>query len=303
MKVAVFTSFTFSYLSKARVLASSLKHIHPNWDLYALITDITPPEVNFTLDDEDFDQVIWSKDLNIPNFNNWIREHNIVEACTAVKGAALYELSQLKYDIVVYLDPDIAVFGKLDDIINRLTSHEILLTPHQLSPEHPEDAVAIKDNELCSLTHGVYNLGFVAIRTQGEGVRFAKWWRDRLLKYCREDIPNGMFTDQRWCDLVPAFFDNVNIVRDPGYNVASWNLSQREVQFSDCGSILVNGSPIKFFHFTKLGPLGKKMTERYAADNTEVYELWSWYSRKVSEYQTINLPQNYWFYGKNNTIS
>lgn len=298
MRVAVYSSFTFSYLAKARVLAESLKKFHPNWDFYGLITDLIPEGVEFDLADEVFDSILWSKDIGIPDFDKWITAHNIVEACTAVKGFALYHLSQMDYDVVVYLDPDVVVFGDLSSICEQLKNHEILLTPHQLDPEHSDDAIAIKDNELCSLTHGVYNLGFVAIRSQGEGLRFAQWWRDRLYHYCREDIPNGMFTDQRWCDLVPAFFNNVKVVRDPGYNVASWNLSQRLVSITEDGQILVNESPIKFFHFTKLGPTGRKMTERYAGTNTEVYELWSWYGRKVKSKLLEDMPEHYWAYGE-----
>lgn len=297
MRVAVYSSFTFSYWAKARTLSMSLKRFHSDWDFYALVTDLPPEGINIDIDNENFDFILWSKDIGIPDFENWIRQHNIVEACTAVKGFALYYLSQMDYDAVIYLDPDVVVFGDLSSICKELETNDILLTPHQLEPEQPNDVVAIKDNELCSLTHGVYNLGFVAVRTKGDGVRFAQWWRDRLYRYCREDIPNGMFTDQRWCDLVPAFFDKVKILRDPGYNVASWNLSQRRVAITENGDILVNGSPIKFFHFTKLGPVGRKMTERYAGDNTEVYELWSWYSRQVAAHALVGLPEKYWAYG------
>ncbi len=48
------------------------------------------------------------------------------------------------------------------------------------------------------------------------------------------------FTDQRWCDLVPSLFDRVHIERDPGYNVASWNLSTRRIQILATGNIVVN---------------------------------------------------------------
>lgn len=297
MKIACYTSFTFSYLAKARVLAASLKKQHPDWQLYALITDEINEQFEFNIEDELFDHVIWSKNLNIPDFPEWIRRHNIVEACTAVKGFALYHLCQMDYDVLIYLDPDIAVFSSLSEVPDLLKDFDIILTPHQLSPEDPNDDIAIRDNELCSLTHGVYNLGFVAISNRDEGKKFAKWWRDRLYQYCKDDIPNGMFTDQRWCDLVPAFFNNVKILRDPGYNVASWNLSQRKISISDLGEIFVNGSKVKFFHFTKLGPVGRKMTERYAGDNTEVYEVWSWYARQVAKYEMDTIPNRYWGYG------
>lgn len=297
-KVAVYTSFTFSYLAKARVLAKSLKRFHPDWDFFALMTDETPESVDFDIRNEPFDHILWSKDLGIDDFDNWIRNHNIVEACTAVKGPALQYLCEKDFDIVIYLDPDVAVFDSLSPLIEMLEDSDILLTPHQLTPEGKYDDIAIKDNELCSLTHGVYNLGFVAVNASGEGSRFATWWADRLYLYCREDIPNGMFTDQRWCDLVPAFFDKVKVIRDPGYNVASWNLSQRKIDITQDGEILVNKFPLRFFHFTKLGPVGRKMTERYAGSNTDVFELWRWYRDQVETNKVDGLPTRYWAYGE-----
>ncbi|WP_137222105.1 putative nucleotide-diphospho-sugar transferase [Shewanella sp. MEBiC00475] len=296
-RVAVYTSFTFSYLAKARVLAETLKRHHPDWDFHALMTDKTPDEVDFDVEHEPFDYVLWSKDINIENFDEWISTHNIIEACTAVKGPALQYLCEQDYDVVMYLDPDVAVFDSLSPLLDYLDESDILLTPHQLTPEDKNDRTAIWDNELCSLTHGVYNLGFVAVNAKGEGYRFAKWWGDRLYQYCREDIPNGMFTDQRWCDLVPAFFDNVKVLRDPGYNVASWNISQRTITIEKDGDILVNGFPLRFFHFTKLGPVGRKMTERYAGGNTEVFELWRWYRERIEANKVNNLPDRYWAYG------
>ena len=284
MRVAVYTSFTFSYLGKARVLAESLKKFHPDWDMVALLTDKVPDNFSFDVEKEFFDYVIWGEDLDIPNVSEWISEHNIVEACTAVKGPTLEKLATSgKYDYVMYLDPDVAVFSSLQPLIEMFSDEvEVLLTPHQLSQEEHDDHIAIIDNELSSTKHGVYNLGFVCVASKGAGLKFANWWSERLKKYCRDDIPNGMFTDQKWCDLVPAYFDNVKIVRDPGYNVASWNISQRKIEFDDLGNILVNGSKLKFFHFTKLGPIGRKMTERYAGDNYQVYELWKWYEREIN---------------------
>ena len=45
MKVTCFSSFTFAYLNRARVLYSTLRKFHPDWNLVALITDEPPPEV------------------------------------------------------------------------------------------------------------------------------------------------------------------------------------------------------------------------------------------------------------------
>src|SRR5205085_123121 len=196
---------------------------------------------------------------------------------------------------VIYLDPDTALLGSLDPLLGWLEDHDILLTPHLIDPN--DDDVAIRDNDLSASRTGIFNLGFVAIRTTGEGARFAKWWNDRLLSYCYDDMPNGMFVDQRWCDHVPALFDKVKVVRDPGYNVASWNLSTRTVAVQKDGRITVNGQPLRFWHFTKLGPIGDGMTKRYAGRNFPVYEIWAWYKRQIEAATEPDIPERWWAYG------
>ena len=296
-KIVCFTSFTFSYLSKARLLAWSLKRFHPDWEFVAVITDKEPDNFNFDIDNEYFDKVIWGQELPIDNIQSWMFFHNIVEMCTAVKGTVLDLLINSEADKVIYLDPDIAVFQSLQPVISLLDNYDVILTPHQLAPDNTD--LAIQDNEIGSLKFGIYNLGFVAISCRSEGRKFAQWWRERLVHYCYDDIPNGLFTDQRWCDHVPVFFDNVKILKDPGYNVASWNLSTRKLSINDSGEILVNNQPLRFFHFTKLGPLGEAMTSRYAQDNIEVYEIWAWYKRMLSKrFEEKLIPDGWWHFGK-----
>src|SRR5205085_279856 len=105
----------------------------------------------------------------------------------------------------IYIDPDIAIFHPLDNIVKLLDDHSIVLTPHQTEPDATPNAV--RDNEMNSLKYGVYNLGFVAARNDAAGRKFADWWARRLYLACFDDVPNGIFTDQKWCDLVPSLFD------------------------------------------------------------------------------------------------
>lgn len=294
MTVVCFTSFTFSYLAKARVLANSVKRHHADWQFVAVITDEPPPQFEFDPSNEPFDELIWPDELLPDQWHSWIFRHDVVEACTAVKGPVLDTLVRGGAEKVIYLDPDTVVFSSLSDITRKLDDHSIVLTPHQIDPDDRHGA--IMDNEVGSLQHGTYNLGFVAVRADEEGKRFAKWWRDRLLKYCYDETARGIFVDQKWVDLAPAFFDRLSILRDAGCNVASWNLNKRVVSITREGEILCNGVPLKFFHFTKLGPVGDAMTERYAKDNFEVYELWSWYKREVHKHTEPCIPERWWRY-------
>jgi hypothetical protein len=295
VKVVCFSSFTFSYLNRARVLFASLRRFHPEWELVALITDEPPPR--FALDPaaEPFDRVVYAAELGIPDYRAWLFKHDVVEVCTAVKGPFLLQACQSGAEAVVYLDPDTALLESLAPVETWLQTDDILLTPHLL--ESNDNPQAIEDNDVATLRTGVFNLGFVAVRTDGEGARFAKWWNDRLLTHCYDDIPNGLFVDQRWCDEVPGLFDKVKVVRDPGYNVASWNLSRRKIAVDKDGRILVNGHPLRFWHFTKLGEIGDAMTRRYAGDNFPVYEIWRWYKLEVARFTDPAIPAGWWAHG------
>lgn len=295
MKVLVYSSFTFSYLNRARVLYQTLRRFHPDWELVALMTDEAPPGFVFDPASEPFDRLVFAHDLGIPDFRSWLFRHDVIEVCTAVKGPFMHQACSSGADVVIYLDPDTALLNSLDPLIDWLGDHEILLTPHLIDPN--VDRLSILDNDLSASRTGIFNLGFVAIRTKGEGARFAKWWNDRLLAFCYDDIPNGIFVDQRWCDHVPALFDKVKVIRDPGYNIASWNLSQRKVAIGKDGQIRVNGDhPLRFWHFTKLGPTGDVMTKKYAGDNYPVYEIWNWYKRQVGAATDPTIPERYWAY-------
>lgn len=294
MTIACFTSISLNYLPKARVLAQSLKRFHPDWHLTLCVTDRCPEGFSFDLAREKFDAVVWAEQLIGGNARAWLFQHEVVEACTAVKGPMLEKLLLNGASKVFYLDPDVAVFGPLDPMLEMLDRSSILLTPHQLTPETTRSAIV--DNEICSLSHGTYNLGFIAVRNDSNGQSLAAWWRERLLEYCVDDRNKGIFVDQKWCDLVPAMFDGVQIVRDPGYNVASWNLSNRKMEFDQHGRCLVNGAELRFFHFTKLGPIGDAMTRIYAKDNVEVYELWSWYKRMVDRMAVSEISSGWWHY-------
>ena len=295
-KVLCFTSFTFSYLSRATVLARTLREAHPDWELMAMIVDMPPPGLDVSESLAAFDRVLFPEQLGFDRFHAWLFKHDIVEACTAVKGKSLSFLLESDADTVVYFDPDIAVFHSLNTVLERLNDHSVILTPHQVTPNTTVGHV--RDNEMTSLKYGVYNLGFCAVRNDEVGRDFADWWARSLQIACYDDVENGIFTDQKWCDLVPAFFPRVFIERDPGCNVASWNISTRHISFTSDGHILANGSPLKFYHYTKINAIGDLMTEKYSGDNVEVMEVWNWYKRAIKNAHVEGIPSGYWHYGR-----
>lgn len=291
----VYTSITKNYLPKARILAYSLKKFHPDWEFVLLYSDTLPE--NFDLSEEPFDEVLLIENLGIENWKSWAFKHNIVELCTAVKGVAA-ELLATRKDAqkIMYLDPDIKVFNSLSELERLLDRYDVLLTPHILDVE--VDDLSIIDNEISALKHGIYNLGFFAAKTSGQGLEFIRWWADRLRKFCYDDIPNGLFTDQKWCDLAPVFFSNLHIVRDRGYNVATWNISHRLLSIDENGTLLAGGVPLRFYHFTGYDSgAGRTMLNRYAENQSIAFQLWDEYANDLSRYGQKDFKNSSWKYG------
>lgn len=298
-----FTSIAANYLPKARVLAKSVKKHNPDAVFHLIFSDKVPE--GFHIGNEPFDSLIMTEDLGIPDLESWIFKHSVVELCTAVKGPGFVKIFEISgAEKVIYFDPDIVVLHGLQDLSDILEQASVVLTPHQIVPDVTDDAII--DNEICSLKHGVYNLGFLAARRNEDGLKFIHWWRDRLLRFCYDDIPNGLFTDQRWIDLAPAFFDDIFILRDKTYNVATWNLTHREVCSGADGKLHIEGSPVKFFHFSGFDSGAQEiMLRKYASSNSPLFELREWYVQELEKQGQKEfgiLPCAYSFYSNGDLI-
>ncbi|HEY6044794.1 MAG TPA: glycosyl transferase [Nitrosospira sp.] len=277
-QIHVFTSAAFNYIPKVRMLFQSIREHHPEWKLHLALADELRPEIDLSA--EPFDDVMSISTLDIPSWRGWAFCHTIVELATAIKPFALAKLlKRPDASKVIYLDPDIVVFSRLDDILASLDQANLVLTPHQICPE--QSLAAVVDNEICSLKHGIYNLGFIGVATTEIGHEFANWWSQRVYHFCRADIPNGLFTDQRWIDLVPAFFEDVAIMRSARHNVATWNLTTRTLARSN-GKYTVDGEPLGFYHFTGFDSGSHRiMALKNANGNSAVQELINWYSSRT----------------------
>jgi len=294
MATHIFTSIIANYIPKARVLAHSIKKHHPEMVFHLFLSDAVPAAFELAAEPFDFQWTLC--DLGLENAAQWVFEHSLVEVSTGIKGFALLKLfDRQDCSQVLYFDPDIVVLDRLDSILQRFDAASILLTPHLTEPESTLDAVL--DNEICALQHGVFNLGFLGVKNSTEGKRFARWWADRLRDFCVDDIPRGLFTDQRWIDLVPVFFPDYSILRDPGYNVCTWNLTHRNVQGSLAAGFTVNGQPLVFYHFSGLDSGAQQgMLNKYGAQMPALYQLRDWYLAecdRLGQRQMSAIPWKY----------
>lgn len=273
MSFSVYTSCALNYLPKARALAESLARHVPGTRLTLCLCDEVPEWLD--LAEEPFDRVWLPRDLGFTR--QWIFEHTTMELCTAVKGAALMRLqNEDDAQLHAYLDPDVYLFHALDPVLEMMEGASIGLVPHILAPESTD--AGIEATEMSVTSHGIYNLGHLFVRPDETGRAFARWWAERLEKYCFDDRQRGLFTDQRWVDLVPAIFEGVRILRDPGLDVASWNIAQRAVRQAQPGddqSFRIGERPLISYHFSGTGPSGthRKVRERFDPCNPATAEI------------------------------
>jgi glycosyltransferase involved in cell wall biosynthesis/SAM-dependent methyltransferase len=231
-----------NYLPYARVLADSFLEHHPHGRFTALILGGHEDSA------EKFD-VVGPYDIGIERteLHRMAMIYGLKELATAVKPWFLRRLLDDGAEVAAYFDPDIALYGPLNDIEELALKHAIVLTPHTTEPI-PDDG-CLPDYKMI-LQAGVYNLGFIAV---GSGAAtFLNWWSDRLARHCLVAVEEALFVDQRWVDLVPALFDHF-VLLDPASNVAYWNLHGRRLTWGR-GRYEVNEVPLRFFHFSGFKP-------------------------------------------------
>jgi hypothetical protein len=252
---AACTIVSLNYLSYARTLCDSFLRSHPDCKFYVLLVDRLP--ANFDRLAEKF-EIVTVEGLGIANFPAVAFKYDILELNTNVKPTFLKSLLARGIDQLVYLDPDIFVYRALASVFDALSERSIVLIPHILSPI-PDDG----QSELTFLSSGVFNLGFVAVNKCEETDRFLSWWENRCLNLAFDEQRIGLFVDQKWINLVPCIFDSVKILKNPGCNMAYWNLHERRLS-QDGGVWMVNQyTPLEFYHFSGISVDGGERISKY----------------------------------------
>ena len=256
--ILVFTLCSNNYLAQAITLGNSLIKHNPEYIFKIVLVDKKNSQVNYSSIPY---EVIEIENILIEDFNEMFRRYNIIELNTAVKPFifAYFFYKYNKLDSIIYLDPDICVYNSFSILENELREYDIIITPHCLSP--------INDNKLPSenefLNSGLYNLGFIAIKNGSESKKLLDWWSDRLKTKAYIDFAKGMFTDQIWFNFVPLFFEKVRILKHVGFNVAYWNIHERNLvnKYEVCFNKEI--FPLIFFHFSGYDPQKPKILSKY----------------------------------------
>ena len=245
--VNVCTIISKNYLAHARTFTDSFLKANPMGKVFVLLVDdldgaFFPKNEKFFLINID--------EIGLDSKDQFCFKYNVLEQNTGVKAIFLkYLLTKYGFNKIAYFDPDILITNSLENLWKVLDKKDIILTPHITEPIEDDK----KPSEYDILLSGTYNLGFIALKNNPNSIKFLQWWNKHLMEFGYSDPKSGLFTDQKWIDLVPTLFDKTFVIKHPGYNVAYWNLKERNVEIKN-GKIFSNSKPLYFFHFSGFIP-------------------------------------------------
>lgn len=237
MKTAVCTISTLSHRFKTRALFLSLKEF-TQADFFALYTDQPPMG-----EQDELYHIIAFDELN--NYETrQIKKYNKDKKRWGSKPFLLLHLLNDGYDAVIYVDNDTYFFNSPDFLFEQLKQRTVLLTPHYYPADPTKNQIWLEAN----FRVGLYNAGFIGVSQKGKEAM--QWWGNCCLYNVKKAYCRGLFDDQKYLDLMPVLFDEVEILKHRGCNVAGWNIETNARSLNSKGELMFNDTwPLIFIHF------------------------------------------------------
>ena len=249
-----YTIVSRAYVPYARVLARTYALHHGGEKLWALLIDdvsgsivdaeepfnvLRPGDIKGLPQDEVNRMAMLFGGKVIATIKPWVFEHFLAQGAESV----------------LYIDSDFVIFDSLAGM-SHPGEDGVILVPHVLSPL-PRDG--LDPDETTLLGSGMYNAGMFGVGPRHGG--FLEFLMERLRRECIFDAKKMRFNEQRWLDFVPSVFPH-RIVRDPGVDVAYWNLHERPLT-QQGEKWFAGGRPLRAIHFSSFEPRAKSAGGRF----------------------------------------
>jgi len=300
----VFTIVAYNYLGSAITLGKSIAENDKDTDFIIIIADKKRNNIEIGYEGK----VFFAEDIGIENYEEMAFKYDVTEFATSVKPFCIeYLFDKFDYNKVLYIDPDIYVYERLEHIYERLDVCDVILTPHIL-----DSTKAAEDIEVGLMHSGAFNLGFFGVRNSENGRCIVSWWANKLKDYAYAHPKKGLYTDQKWMNIAVAEFKGIEVLRDYSYNVAWWNFNERDISSVDGKPYVKQDSivkPVVFFHFSgyKLGikeTISKSKSYNKLENRADIEEIFNQYNAHLiaSDYERYSSIQYGYIYYSNNII-
>lgn len=137
---------------------------------------------------------------------------------------------------VTYLDADMMFFSSPEPIFDEAKDASVIITPHRFSA-HLVDLVK----------YGIFNVSWMTFRRTVEGEKCLAWYRAACLNWCKDELEETRFADQKYLDSFSKLFAYVHAVRHGGAGVAPWNLAGSRIEKHGT-TVTVDNDRLIFYH-------------------------------------------------------
>ena len=187
-----------------------------------------------------------------------------------------------KYSKVIYADNDIFFFNDFSFLFEKLEKKAVLLTPHfyEASPQKNQNWLE------ANFRVGLYNAGFIGVNSKA--IPFLNWWANCCLYNIKKAYWRGLFDDQKYLDLAPVLFDDVEIIKHRGCNLAGWNFTNypHELAKNNTTLIFIHLAGLSLIKFTKTKNYWYKSYIKYV-DTLKKYYPNYLFKRKIFNKNTV----------------
>lgn len=257
MKTALCTISTQSHLFKSFALFDSVMPFSGT-DLCCLVTDANHHQLK--------EGVVFHHlhDLTADLAQTIQQKYTNDKLRWSLKPVYVQFLLEQGYDRVIYVDNDIFFFSSPDFLFEKLAHSSFLLTPHFYKADPTKEQNWLEAN----FRVGLYNAGFFGANKNA--VPALEWWAECCVYEVKKVYWRGLFDDQKYLDLVPVQFDDVEIVKHTGCNLAGWN---------DWNYWSKEDESVVFIHFAEL------TMEKFSVNTHVLNKYYHQYISALKKYQ------------------
>jgi glycosyltransferase involved in cell wall biosynthesis len=225
-------------LSRARVLASTLRDHNPDLAFTVLLLDADPRSVG-----EIAHARLLALDELAGEASGMLVAANSPDALTfAVLPQLLLALLRRGGESVVYLGCGQRVLGPLAGLAALLNDHQIALVAR---PAPDSSLAAFGDDR----TRGAFSRELLGMRAGRATSDLLSIWP----RYFAEDADGGAGAVRAWLDSVPALAEDVGVVRDAAYGADARALARLPINAEGKG-VTVGQVPVLTFDFSEMDP-------------------------------------------------
>ncbi len=139
---------------------------------------------------------------------------------------------------VTYLDSDLFFFTSPDAIYEELHHAAVAIIPHR----YPAKIERLRK-------FGIYNVGWVGVHNDADGIAIVKWWREKCIEWCHDYVDGDRFADQGYLNAFSSRSSRVKVIENIGANLAPWNVGNYRIGCNGNTVMIDENHPLVFFHF------------------------------------------------------